>query len=80
MFKNNIPLVVTPSRVQAFEELKERICSAPVLGHVKNAGRFVVDYDTSLFACSAVLQQEQEIDGFETKLVSRHRICQSRLQ
>jgi len=44
----------------AFEELKEKITSQPVLSLLKREGKFRVEMDTSGYAIGGVLSQEQE--------------------
>jgi len=45
---------------KAFEELKEKITSQPVLSLPKREGKFRVETDTSGHAIGGVLSQEQE--------------------
>ena len=45
---------------QAFEELKRRLTSAPILGMPTNDGSFIVDSDASNIGLGAVLSQEQD--------------------
>ena len=49
----------TPQREQAFQTLKDRLCSAPVLSLPTDEGEYVVDCDASNFALGSVLQQRQ---------------------
>ena len=45
---------------EAFEELKEKITSQPVLALPKRKGKFRVEMDASGHAIGGVLSQEQE--------------------
>ncbi len=45
---------------KAFEELKEKITSQPVLSLPKREGKFRVEIDTLRHAIGGVLSQEQE--------------------
>jgi hypothetical protein len=45
---------------EAFEELKDRICSAPILRLARDNGRFRIEADACDYATGAVLSQEQE--------------------
>ena len=46
---------------QAFEMLKEKLTTAPIVGMPRpNDGKFILDTDASNFALGAVLQQEQD--------------------
>ena len=47
-------------RQKAFEYLKEKLVSAPILGMSQDEGHFVLDVDASDWAAGAVLQQEQK--------------------
>ena len=44
----------------AFNELKQRLCEAPILGYPSRDGRFVVDTDASNTGIGGVLSQVQE--------------------
>ena len=50
----------TPVRLHAWETLKRALVSPPILRLPRDEGLFVCDTDASLFACSAILQQEQD--------------------
>ncbi|UFO01039.1 hypothetical protein LOK48_06560 (plasmid) [Wolbachia endosymbiont of Corcyra cephalonica] len=43
----------------AFNELKQRLCEAPILGYPNRNGRFIVDTDASNTGIGGVLSQEQ---------------------
>ena len=45
---------------QAFEELKQRLASSPVLAYPRWTGTFILDTDASDTSIGAVLSQEQE--------------------
>ena len=45
---------------EAFEELKEKITSQPVLSLPRREGKFRVEMDTSGYAIGGVLSQEQD--------------------
>jgi hypothetical protein len=50
----------TPKCQEAFNTLKERICSAPILRLAQDNGRFRIEADTCDYATGAVLSQEQD--------------------
>ena len=50
----------TPAQQKAFEELKTRLVSAPVLAMPSDQGQFVLDVDASNVGVGAVLQQAQD--------------------
>ena len=52
--------MLTEKHQQAFEELKEKITSQPVLSLLKRKGKFRVKTDVSGHAIGGVLSQEQE--------------------
>jgi len=52
--------MLTEEHQQAFEELKEKITSQPVLSLLKRKGKFRVETDVSEHAIGGVLSQEQE--------------------
>ena len=56
----NQPFIWTEIQQKAFEELKRRLCSYPVLATPIPEGEYVVDTDASNVALGAVLQQRQE--------------------
>ena len=45
---------------QAFEELKQRLASSPILAYPRRTGTFILDTDASDTSIGAVLSQEQE--------------------
>ena len=47
----------------AFENIKQELCEAPVLGMPTEKGMFVLDIDASVVAISGILHQEQEWNG-----------------
>ncbi len=51
----------TPKRQQAFEMLKELICSEPVLLMPRLENPFEMEVDTSSFAIGATLSQQDEL-------------------
>ena len=56
---------------KAFEELKEKIISQPVLSLSKREGKFKVETNTSGHAIGGVLSQEQEVKWKPTAFLSR---------
>ena len=50
------------SQEEAFDEIKRRMCNAPVLSLPNDNGKFRVETDSSDFATGAILSQEQ-LDG-----------------
>ena len=58
------PLKVTPEMEASFQELKRRLCEAPVLGFAyfsgPKAGRFTLDTDFRKEQIAGILSQEQE--------------------
>ena len=57
--KKNQPFIWTTKHQEAFEELKRRLTSYPVLATPCTSGEYVVDTDASDVALGAVLQQRQ---------------------
>ena len=47
----------------SFENIKRKLCEAPVLGMPTEKGKFVLDRDASVVAISGILHQEQEWNG-----------------
>ena len=47
----------------SFENIKRKLCEAPVLGMPTEKGMFVRNTDASVFAISGKLHQEQEWNG-----------------
>ena len=47
----------------AFENIKQEMCEAPVLGMPTEKGMYVLDTDASVVAISRILHQEQEWNG-----------------
>jgi hypothetical protein len=60
--KNSVAWVWGEGQQRAFEELKSRLLSAPVLAHPNPSSQFILNTDASGFAIAAVLSQQQE-DG-----------------
>lgn len=65
----------TPSCQQAFEELKRRLTSAPLLAYPNREGQFILDTDASDVAIGAVLSQsqgeEEKVIAYGSKALSR---------
>ncbi len=58
MFKNGQQhLVWTPTAISAFQELRERFTSAPILHHPDPELEFIVEVDASSTGIGAVLSQ-----------------------
>jgi len=57
--RKNVPFVWDDRRRQAFELLKVRLCSAPVLATPTAEGDFVLDVDASTHGAGAILHQYQ---------------------
>jgi len=68
----------------AFQALKERLTSAPILVPPRDEGRYVLDTDTSDQALGAVLQQEQDgqlcVIGYASRTLTtaKRRYCITR--
>ncbi len=60
--KNTVAFVWGDEQQRAFEELKTRLQTAPVLAHPDPSRQFILNSDASGFAVAAVLSQQQE-DG-----------------
>ena len=58
--RKNQPFVWTEVQQKAFEELKRRLCSYPILATPLPEGEYVVDTDALNVALGAVLQQRQK--------------------
>ena len=65
--KKNQPFVWGHPQQEAFEELKKRLTSAPVLSLPLPEGEYILDTDASDHALGAVLQQRQ---GNEVKVIA----------
>jgi hypothetical protein len=57
LLKKDVDFVWGPSAVEAFETLRNRLCSAPVLAFVDTSKPFLIDADASDRAVGAVLSQ-----------------------
>jgi len=55
-----------PEQEEAFNQLKKRLTSAPILGMPRDEGTYYLDTDASDIGLGAVLSQEQ--DGHEVVL------------
>ena len=60
LLRANTPFVWNERREKAFQTLKDRLCSAPVLALPRDEGKYVVDCDASAYSVSSILQQEQD--------------------
>lgn len=60
--KDDVALVWGNAQQHAFDELKRRLTSAPVLAHPNPAQQYILNTDASGFAISGVLSQQQD-DG-----------------
>ena len=60
MLRTEATMEQTPERVNAWESLKRALIGPTVLKLPRDEGLFVVDTDASLFACSGILNQEQD--------------------
>jgi len=58
--RKNVTFVWNQECEAAFQALKERLMSAPILVPPRNEGQYVLDMDASDTALGAVLQQEQD--------------------
>ena len=58
--KKNVKLEWTSACEEAFERLKDRLVSSPILAYPKNDILFVLDTDASSYGSGAVLSQVQE--------------------
>ncbi len=67
--KNTKILEWGEAQENAFELLKEKLCTAPVLGLPNETGKFYLDTDASEVAVGGVLQQKQMINGQEKLVV-----------
>ncbi len=59
----NVKFEWTAACQEAFEELKSRLVSSPILAYPRDEGQYVLDTDASAYAMGAVLSQVQ--DGTE---------------
>jgi len=57
--RKNVPFEWDARRRQAFEAVKARLCSAPVLATPTDQGDFVLDVDAITFGAGAILHQYQ---------------------
>ena len=58
--RKNVPFCWTDECQQAFEELKRRLVSSPILALPADEGQYILDTDASAYAIGAVLSQVQE--------------------
>ena len=58
--KRNVKFEWTNACEEAFERLKDRLVSSPILAYPKSEGLFVLDTDASLYGSGRVLSQVQE--------------------
>ena len=58
--KKDVRFVWTDECQQAFDELKQRLMSEPILALPQNEGTYVLDTDASDFGLGAVLSQQQD--------------------
>jgi hypothetical protein len=66
-YNSKRPIAWSDDAQAAFEELKKRLCSAPILAHPKFDGRpFVLYTDASAEAFGAVLTQQWTAEDYET--------------
>ena len=63
MTRKNQPFVWGPSQQEAFEGMKDRLCTSPVLAYPNFNLPFIMTTDASKLAVAAVLSQVQ--DGAE---------------
>ena len=63
--------VMTPERIQAIEELKRRLASAPILAHPDYKREFIVHTDASVAGLGAVLSQVQDGEERVIRYASR---------
>ena len=59
LMKKGVDFVWTKECQRAFEELKQRLTSGPILALPENEGTYVLDTDASDFGLGAVLSQQQ---------------------
>ena len=62
--KKDVKWIWTDKENQAFESLKETLCTAPVLAHPDTSKPFLVETDASNFAFGAILSQKQDDDKY----------------
>src|SRR6218665_441189 len=58
--RKNVPFRWTVECQEAFEELKRRLVSSPILALPSDEGQYILDTDASAYAIGAVLSQMQE--------------------
>ena len=56
-------IIWTDEAQVSFENIKRKLCEAPVLDMPAEKGMFVLDTDASVVAISGILRQEQEWSG-----------------
>jgi len=82
--QKNAPFVWTDDCEDAFNELKRRLTSPPILAAPRNTGSLVLDTDASDVALGCVLQQEQDgvlrVIGYASRALSdaERRYCVTR--
>ncbi|GKD75912.1 putative reverse transcriptase domain-containing protein [Tanacetum coccineum] len=64
----------TPTEIQdaAFQTLKQKLCSAPILALPKGSENFVVYYDASHKGLCAVLMQKEKVKAYASRQLKIH--------
>lgn len=65
----NVKFVWNREFQKAFELLKQKLVSAPILSYPQKEGKFILDTDASLYGIGAVLSQIQIENGEEIEKV-----------
>lgn len=72
--RKRVPFLWDDECQHAFEELKKRLITSPILGLPRDGGRYVLDTDASAYAIGAVLSQKQDgedrVIAFASRLLS----------
>ena len=71
LFRKNstAKLVWTPECQHAFDTIRSALISTPILGYPLREGNYYVSMDASEEGIGAVLEQEQIVNGFKTRVV-----------
>ncbi|HSN23183.1 MAG TPA: reverse transcriptase family protein, partial [Methylomicrobium sp.] len=72
------PFVWEAAQENAFQTLKERLITAPILASPRDEGEYVLDTDASLYGLGAVLQQKQDGEIRVIAYASRTLSCAER--
>ncbi|GKF08776.1 putative reverse transcriptase domain-containing protein [Tanacetum coccineum] len=62
----------TPTEISAFQLLKEKLCSAPILALPEGAENFIIYYDASHKGLGVVLMQNEKVIAYASRQLKIH--------